>query len=478
MKESIKLLAFAFLTLAACTPKADPDPDPDPDPDGKPLAGETVILPADASSPVTLNYNISGSWQVYSRIDWLQISPLSGFSGDSQLTLSARSANTGLAERTGSFDIIVNGTQRASFYAVQEGAEGLELLTETVSANGAAGQVVVYVNTNTEFTAEFDQNWAKVADIEYGLSSNTLDDGVTVSKLQMARISLEVEANPGSSMRSGTLEINCGGQNYSVAVRQGLTNDSEIEDFDSPFFRRTLAMRFTATWCGYCPRMAEAYKQAISANPDRLIPMSIHSGNSEVYSENGDEIASKYRVSAFPTGIVNAYAEVQNYDSSVCTEMISGLVDEAVEKLPAKTAISAVSETSGGKFRLMCTVATKEALPYRLHVYLLEDGIVNFQNGGGNNYVHDYVERCAVTGDDGMVFYGMENDVVNSAFEYTLPDVFDDIDNAYAVVYVTYDTEDAFNGSVTLAKYRDFGHIVDNVIKVPLNGKTDFEYEN
>ena len=63
--------------------------------------------------------------------------------------------------------------------------------------------------------------------------------------------------------------------------------------------------------------------------------------------------------------------------------------------------------------------------------------------------------------------------------EYDIPDdVFDNIDNVYAVIYVTYDYDGTFQGSVPNALYSRSGHIVDNVVKIPLNGQTDFEYEN
>ena len=97
---------------------------------------------------------------------------------------------------------------------------------------------------------------------------------------------------------------------------------------------------------------------------------------------------------------------------------------------------------------------------------------------GGNNYEHNYVERCAVTEVRGDERQGVDKGYVDFSFEYDIPDGrFENSDNAYALIYVTYDNEKTFRGSVEYAKYINYGQIVDNVIKVPLNGKIDYEYE-
>lgn len=484
MKIFIKFAAFATLALAACT-ELETGKTPGEGEGGEPLSGETVFISCEAASAATLDINPDDNWQIVSKIDWLSISPRSGFSGENQITIKATSSNTALAERTGSFEINVNGSEPVKYYVAQYGVEGIEVPSNEVSANGNGGETYVYVNANTEFTAAFDQNWASVKNIEYNLSSNTLEDGVTLSKLQTARVVLDVQENPDGNLRSGNLTISCGGKDYTVTVSQSLSNDAEISDFETPFLRRTLAMRFTATWCGYCPQMAESYKRAAKAEPDRFIPMSIHSGDSDVYSECGDDLAIMYNVGGYPTGLVNAYGLVQNYDPSIAETMLTGLVDEAAEELPAKTAISTVSETADGVFKLLCSVATKEARPYKLNVFILEDGVVAEQHSylteypGGSDYVHDYVERCAVTGTEGAPIYGVLDGVVNYSLEYKIPsNVIENMDNAYAVVYVTYENEETFRGSVTNVIYQNHGQIVDNVVKIGLNGSTGYEYAN
>ena len=42
------------------------------------------------------------------------------------------------------------------------------------------------------------------------------------------------------------------------------------------FFRRVLALGFTATWCQYCPNMSEAIAEASAQRPGRVIPLAVH----------------------------------------------------------------------------------------------------------------------------------------------------------------------------------------------------------
>lgn len=484
MKAFIKFSAIASLALAACTGLEDPT-GTGTEPGGNFTPDQMITLTSEAAASATLTINPDGNWQAINKINWLIIGPMSGFAGENTLTLKAISSNTELSERSASFDIVVNETDTIRCHVAQLGVAGLEITTNSVGANGTGGEAYAYVKTNTEFTATFDQDWATVKDIEYNISSDMLDDGVTPSSLQTARVVLDVQANPSSDLRTGELTITCGENNYNVTVSQGLSNDAVITDFDTPFLRRTLAMRFTATWCGYCPMMAEGYELALEANPDRFIPMYIHGSQSSVYSGSYAALEAMYNITSYPSGVVNSYAIVGNdYPNNVST-VLSNLVQEATTSLPAKTAISTVTETSDGVFKIMCSVATKEARSYKLHVYILENGIVRYQETyiddypGGADYVHNYVERCAVTGVSGVQIYGVPNGVVNYSLEYEIPaNVIENMDNAYALVFVTYEPEETFRGDVMNVTYRNYGFIVDNVVTAELNGSTGYEYEN
>lgn len=482
--KNLKLYALALLALAACTERP---ADPDSEPTGEPVSSETVIVENEIGATTTLNYNFSGNWQISNSADWFSISPLSGFEGASELTLNVKSLNENPRERVGYFDINVGGEDApVRICVIQKSNGGAELVSTNALAPAEGGDVSVEILATEEFTAEFDQAWATVSNIEFGIGDVVLEDGTTVSALKQARITISTEANDESAIRTASLNISCAGNEYQIPVSQLTEIAKEVENWTSPFFRRTLAMRFTATWCGYCPMMAAAYEDAIENYPDRIVPFTVHAGSSDIDSEYGDQLGSIYRIGGYPSGVVNSVAAVQNMTLVQSTQaVVEGLTEEAVEELPSKTAIAAECCKVGNQLYLHCSVAAKEAGPYDLHVYLMEDGIVSNQSSynsaypGGSNYVHNYVERFCLTGVNGMEINPAEKSASSFNFEYTLNEEdFEDINNVYPVIFVTYDTDSAFNGSVTYAQYTNYGHIVDNAVKVPVNGTVDYEYEN
>lgn len=486
MKKAVKFGALLFMAFAACTPQT-PDPEPEP---GETSVGQSVIIPQEAGTEVTVEIEAAENWQIVNNTDWLSISPLSGFAGEATLKMYSRESNMDVSERQGTFTLVVGEIERVTFHVFQDGAEGLRLKSSTANATGDAGQVQVYVDANTEFTAESDQNWASVENIEYGVETTLLDDGVTVSKLQTACITVNVDENKDNGFRNAVLSLACGGNEYEVILVQSPKSDAAVSDWSASFFRRTLGRRFTATTCGYCPGMDTVFKEALEDNPDRFVPVSfygVYGGmSSDIHSDYYEEFGDIYNIMGVPTAIVNDIADVPNYTNPQITlNAVNGLIEEAVTALPSKTGIATVCALNGNNFSLLCSVATKEARPYRLHVFLLEDGVVGYQSSyysdipGGSNYVHDAVQRCALTGAEGVELEGADNGIVTYLTNYDIPDgTFDDINNAYAVIVVTYESDGLFNGTAPYAEYTDFGMVVDNVVKIPLNGQTDFEYED
>ena len=49
-----------------------------------------------------------------------------------------------------------------------------------------------------------------------------------------------------------------------------------VQEEGKDFFRRSLVLDFTATWCVNCPRMEAAFAAAMEARPGRLVPVSVH----------------------------------------------------------------------------------------------------------------------------------------------------------------------------------------------------------
>ena len=230
--------------------------------------------------------------------------------------------------------------------------------------------------------------------------------------------------------------------------------------------------------------MAQSYENAAEARPERFVPVSLHAANSDIPSDGISNLEQMYRIGGYPSGVVNSVADVQNNDPEIITPVLTGLVDEACTLLPAKTCVSAESAFSGSSLSISGTLATREALPYRVHVYILEDGIIASQASysseypGGTYYVHDHVQRCLATGTEGILVQGEDKGYAEFSVSYDVPaGRIEDSDNAYAVIFVTYESDKVFEGGVQYVTYRNYGQIVDNVFTIPLNGKINYEYE-
>jgi hypothetical protein len=249
-------------------------------------------------------------------------------------------------------------------------------------------------------------------------------------------------------------------------------------DFSKTFYRRSIAMRFTATWCGYCPTMAESIEVAMDGLPGRIIPFTLHATSSEGgLAYNGtNNFSSLYQIGGYPTGIMNGYADISNYPVATASKMFMDVATEAITLQPSKSNIGGFVSVSSSNVDVNLTVATKEAGTYKISVFLLEDGIVYNQNSGGSDYVHNYVVRKELTGIYGDEFTGEANGHKDFHYNIAIPSSIKNAANLHVVAYVSY--ADGFKkGSVGSVDYKDFGSIIDQVIDIKGNDICVFKYE-
>lgn len=176
----------------------------------------------------------------------------------------------------------------------------------------------------------------------------------------------------------------------------------------SKYTQKVLVEDYTGSWCGYCPKVANALASVNSSNANVLIA-AVHNADPMSYV-NEASMRSKYGVSGWPTAMVNRSYEWNDVPSS--------LTNLTTRWAPVGLAIeSAISgNTISGKVKVEYNVSTRYAS--NITIMLLEDGKVypqtNYYNtttgsplfGMGNpipNFVHDNILRIAATdifGDD------------------------------------------------------------------------------
>ena len=276
----------------------------------------------------------------------------------------------------------------------------------------------------------------------------------------------EVAPNPDTKPRTAVVTF-CGGTNcIPFTILQGAAPGNEDEGDDgsgdggdddggddgnegedqngdwttSEFCHRSVMMRFTADWCGYCPMMATALDDAQEQLPGKIEALSVHGGGSGLACDASQTLLNAYPVSGFPTGLVDGITYVYNGDIAVTTSNILRAVEATETNYSVVTGTSWTSSVSGSNVTVNLSAYLKEAGSYKLTVLLVEDGIIGYQadyNGvSSNSYEHNGVIRASMSDVLGDSFTVSEDGIIKE-FVYSASIPSDcDKDNMRVVAYV------------------------------------------
>ncbi len=264
-----------------------------------------------------------------------------------------------------------------------------------------------------------------IADVEYtyAINADWISDAAPKAPMSHKHI-FYAESNPQTQERSAEIvfESALGTLTYTVTQRPAGT---EKDDWQyGNFVHRSLAMRFTADWCGYCPMMAEAFNNAKGQMSGHLEVVSMHGSGGLAFSET-IALERQFGVQGYPTGLVDGRAMIPNYKSpSVTAQAAVDVARETQAASPAKVGIAASSSNVLREMDLDLTLYFKEADTYKVTILLLEDNIVGYQNGvsNSNNYKHNDVARAALTPIKGeIVKIEEDNTVWEKAYTGKIP---------------------------------------------------------
>ena len=237
-----------------------------------------------------------------------------------------------------------------------------------------------------------------------------------------------------------------------------VTADAPSEWADREFWHKSLGMRFTATWCGYCPNLATGFSMAVSQYPNKIELLNLHPTSSILGFSGTSALANIFKVTGYPTGMIDYRKQIDNYSSDYAATLVVNAVKETESNYPVKTGISFSSSVSGNTLTLDTKLYIKEKGDYKVTAILLEDGIVGFQNGAGNDYVHNRIARLAITEITGNEFStSADFKTVKKHYSAALPSSLNK-GNLYILVYVLKQY-----GSQTIIRTADYGdYYVDN----------------
>lgn len=436
------------------------------------LLGQSIQVP-NAEGQVEVALEFDDSWMVTgTEGDWFYVSPLSGAAGAATLHINVQSLNPEHSERVSSFTV-ESGGSATKYMVIQDVTPGIDV-SSMAMVGIKGGEYTFSLQGNVKYEAVPVEDWIEVSSIEY--DSTLLSDGSTYSKYMTSRIHMTVAPNEGN-VREGSISLN-GVDGVTNAV-VNVTQMGNLEaDYGREFLRRSVMMRFTATWCGNCPRMNVGLMDAIEKDPRHILPLTMHVWQSEggLNYDKGEDYADYFSIDGLPAGFMNNYAEVGgSYPSAIVQNIINDLAVEAAEDLPANTMAAGSSRIEDGNIVVDLSIASKQAGEYLVSVFVLEDGMVYEQLGGSSDYVHNNVARAEMTEMWGDAVSLTANGLLEKTFSIPVPESVLDSDNLHILVMLN--RKGSFTGSAQYAIYGDYGYVMDNAVSIPVNGFAVFEYE-
>lgn len=259
-------------------------------------------------------------------------------------------------------------------------------------------------------------------------------------------------------------------------VVKGSEDPDDPEDWaGKEFWHKSLGMRFTATWCGYCPNMATSFAKAISQYPNKIEMLNLHPTSSNLGFSGTSKLENIFRITGYPTGMIDYRNSIANYTSNDYTaRLIVNAAKKTESNYPTKTGISFTSSVSGSKLNLNVKLYIKEKGDYKVTAVLVEDNIIGYQNGGGDNYNHSSIARVAITDITGdAVSTSEDNKTVSKNYTATIPSSCDK-NNLRVLVYVLRQY-----GSQTIIRTADYGdYYVDNAISAAVGTTQDLVFSD
>ena len=363
-----------------------------------------------AGGPFQVAVVSSGDYSVGTLPDWIA-------------EVSVEPQNNRPHTRIHTFSVAVNATGRArEGTIVFTNAEGESLpvrvnqkapylsVSETeigFSAVGGSKRIVISSSLDWVVTAGTGADWFTIA------PKKGSGDGF---------VAVDVKENRSSSARGGSFVIASADGTFECAVsfiQSGATGEESDAWKELPFYHQSLAMRFTATWCTWCPYMGAAITRAQEQYPNKIQHLALHGGGSDLEFAPSGELMSLYKGNGFPTGIVDGRRYIVNSEN--VEEVAAGFVAaflETEENYETASGLAIRSTVSGATVTIDIDGYFKTAGDYKITVLLLEDGIVNPQVNGGDNYVHNHVARVAATDILGESF-SVGNALSKKSFHYT-----------------------------------------------------------
>lgn len=286
------------------------------------------------------------------------------------------------------------------------------------------------------------------------------DNGADVtSAAQVFNLSTgDVLTGPFSTQKPGSYQFAAVYDNR-TSPAQTVTVKSASATTDA-FYRHVLVMKFTATWCTYCPNMTSALESVEQAYPGRMILMSMHSNDAYQIDEEA-ALSKAFGVTGLPTSVFD-YRETASYSVA----LLKAKVKRSLTDFPAVCGVALQSKVDGGKVTVEASVRFQQTGDYKIGCVLTEDDIHSPGTIGSKDGFYHHVTRAFATPAMGQdIGNRTAGEEYKQTFEFDLNASWSP-DKCHVVVYVMNKQE----GDNT-------GYYVNNAATCPADGSVDFTYE-
>ena len=200
------------------------------------------------------------------------------------------------------------------------------------------------------------------------------------------------------------LALSCVGQKDDPVPEPEPEPDPELsgggQEEGGAYYRRSLILEFTGTWCVNCPKMENAIKDAQSQRPGRIVSVGVHclSVDKMALMPLSNDLIARFGVKAYPSAVTDL--DPESLVTVASAELLLAQCDRLLGVRPESAGISIQTTSAGASAEVKLEAKPVRAGDYSLHVLLLEDGIVASQTGASADYVHNNVLRAWFDSDD------------------------------------------------------------------------------
>lgn len=326
-----------------------------------------------------------GAWTVTSSESWCTVSPAEG-SGDSTVQVHV-DANPDENDAR-STRLTVKSAGLVLFVTVEQSSnpDAFFISTREVALPYTACDFEITVTSRSRaYEVTIVDEW--ISEVSHSGEPAT---GETI------RFHAEANPSPEGTSRSGVVSV-CteDGSCIPVMVEQAGAVD-----------RYVLGMRFTATWCGWCPYMDETFHK-VAERDSRFVYVTFHASKGyPLYFSDCEAFVKDYKIDGFPTGVIGGWKTLDNYtDTDMNAQSAISMIDNFTEALPCTIDIQADAVVADGQLNVTADILSQLAGTYKVVALVLESGIVEPQTyylttGGSqklNDFVHDNIARKTLT---------------------------------------------------------------------------------